>query len=105
MAAALAPSQPLPHQLSTLHTPQDGINAQWQAFYFSNAKYPLKSVSLNGKELERNEFQVRLAAVRVVREAGWGGARDRLLVYSLLLAVEAALLATACKLRAVQSIN
>ncbi|EFN56252.1 hypothetical protein CHLNCDRAFT_51929 [Chlorella variabilis] len=37
--------------------PKDGINAQWQAFYFSNAKYPLKSVTLNGKPLDRNEFQ------------------------------------------------
>ena len=37
---------------------QDGINAQWQAFYFSNAKYPLKSVTINGKPLQRNEFQV-----------------------------------------------
>ncbi|PRW44946.1 Expansin 1 [Chlorella sorokiniana] len=37
--------------------PKDGINPQWQAFYFSNAKYPLKSIKLNGVPLQRNEFQ------------------------------------------------
>lgn len=40
-------------------TPQDGINPQWQAFYFANTKYPLQAVRLNGDELQRNEFQVR----------------------------------------------
>ena len=34
------------------------VDAQWQAFYFSNAKYPLKSIKLNGTPLQRNEFQV-----------------------------------------------
>lgn len=38
--------------------PQDGINPQWQAFYFANTKYPLKSVKINGLALQRNEFQV-----------------------------------------------
>jgi hypothetical protein len=37
---------------------QDGINAQWQAFNFSNAKYPLANVTLNGQPLDRNEYQV-----------------------------------------------
>ncbi|KAL4448207.1 hypothetical protein ABPG75_005426 [Micractinium tetrahymenae] len=40
-----------------LLTPKDGINPQWQAFYFANTKYPLKSVRLNGMELQRSEFQ------------------------------------------------
>ena len=38
--------------------PQDGINAQWQAFYFANFRYPLNKVLLNGKELQREQFQV-----------------------------------------------
>jgi hypothetical protein len=37
---------------------QDGINPYWQAFYFSNAKYPLANVTFNGQPLDRNEFQV-----------------------------------------------
>ena len=47
-----SPASP-PHLL-----PQDGINPQWQAFYFANTKYPLKSVKINGLALQRNEFQV-----------------------------------------------
>ncbi|PSC67798.1 Expansin 1 [Micractinium conductrix] len=38
-------------------TPKDGINAQWQAFYFANFRYPLNKVLLNGKELQREQFQ------------------------------------------------
>ncbi|KAL4451678.1 hypothetical protein ABPG75_007340 [Micractinium tetrahymenae] len=38
-------------------TPKDGINPQWQAFYFANAKYPLQAVRLNGQDLQRSEFQ------------------------------------------------
>ena len=53
---------PSPHQAAphpTPHTPpaaQDGINAQWQAFYFSNARFPLANVTLNQTPLQRDEF-------------------------------------------------
>ena len=36
--------------------PKDGINAYWSAFYFSNALYPIKSVTLDGNELKRQTF-------------------------------------------------
>ena len=35
---------------------KDGSNAWWRAFYFSNSRYPLSSVSINGRSLERQEF-------------------------------------------------
>jgi hypothetical protein len=37
--------------------PKDGINANWQAFFFSNFKYPLESVTLNGQPLQRDQYQ------------------------------------------------
>lgn len=41
--------------------PQDGINAQWQAWYLSNARYPLKSATLNGTPLHREQFGVSVS--------------------------------------------
>ena len=60
------PTSPPPRPL------QDGINAQWQAFYFSNAKYPLKSIKLNGTPLQRNEFQVRGGQRGLPTGQAWG---------------------------------
>jgi hypothetical protein len=56
----------LTQRVSTSLLLQDGINAYWQAFFFSNAKYPLQNITLNGTPLQRNEFQVgpRLACWR-----------------------------------------
>jgi hypothetical protein len=57
----------LTQRVSTSLLLQDGINAYWQAFYFSNAKYPLQNITLNGTPLQRNENQVRAgAAYRVL---------------------------------------
>ena len=36
--------------------PKDGINAFWSAFYVSNSRLPLSRVTLDGKELERQQF-------------------------------------------------
>lgn len=36
--------------------PKDGINAYWSAFYFSNYRYPLTSVRMNGVPLNRQTF-------------------------------------------------
>jgi len=36
--------------------PKDGINPNWSAFYFSNSRVPLKSISVNGFEMQRAEF-------------------------------------------------
>lgn len=36
--------------------PKDGVNAWFHAFYLSNSKMPIKSVTLDGKLLERNQF-------------------------------------------------
>lgn len=36
--------------------PKDGSNENWQAFYVSNPAQALKSVMLNGKELQRQTF-------------------------------------------------
>lgn len=64
-----APALPVPLQ--------DGINPQWQAFYFANAKYPLKTVRLNGMDLQRSEFQVggtctgSAAAAAAARRSRW----------------------------------
>jgi len=38
-------------------SPKDGINDHWQAFYLSNARYPIKEVKLEGKALDRSQFQ------------------------------------------------
>lgn len=37
--------------------PKDGINPFWQAFYLANARYPIRSVKMDGQELERSPFQ------------------------------------------------
>ena len=36
--------------------PKDGTNPNWAAFYVSNTLYPLKSVILDGKKLERQTY-------------------------------------------------
>ena len=35
---------------------KDGSNDWWRGFYFSNSRYPLRSISINGRDLERQEF-------------------------------------------------
>lgn len=37
--------------------PKDGINPWFTAFYLSNSRYPIKSLKLNGVELDRSPFQ------------------------------------------------
>lgn len=39
------------------YTPKDGITPFWQAFYLANLRFPLRSVSLNGRELQRSPYQ------------------------------------------------
>ena len=70
LACPLSPTHPPTHPHA--HRPQDGINAQWQAFYFSNARFPLKTVTLNGKPLDRNEFQVGAGQREGWVGRGWG---------------------------------
>ncbi|KDD73685.1 hypothetical protein H632_c1928p0, partial [Helicosporidium sp. ATCC 50920] len=38
-------------------SPKDGVNDHWQAFYLSNAKFPIASVALNGVPLQRSPYQ------------------------------------------------
>eukprot|EP00890_Picochlorum_soloecismus_P003290 jgi/Picsp_1/3962/NSC_01474-R1_carbohydratebinding protein len=35
---------------------KDGSNDWWRGFFFSNSRYPLSSVSINGRVLERQEY-------------------------------------------------
>ena len=41
-------------------TPKNGINKWWQAFYFSNSRFRIASVKLNGVQLDftKNNFWI-----------------------------------------------